>query len=129
VLCDAGLERVRQHRWKHARRVPDADRVEAGGSEPLNEVVHGQVRRRARQDRFAAGRRPPDHLDQHGRLPGAGRATDERHVFRALGEIEGAHLLGAEPPGQCGTARPHREPRRLALTARRGRVHGKNRAG
>ena len=90
------LERVREHGREDARGVTEPDAAEPRRGEPLDEVVHREVRGRRGEHLLAARRRAADHLDEHGRLPGAGRAVHEGEILGAIGEVERGALLGVQ---------------------------------
>ena len=114
VLAHAGLERVLEHGGKHARGMADADRVQPCCRKPFDQVVDGEVRGRARQDRFAPRRRSPDDLYQHRRLAGAGRPVHQREVLRTVGQIQRLRLFRIESGRQRRASRGGKEAERLA---------------
>ena len=105
VLPDARLQRVLEHGGQHPRRMADAHRIEAGCGEPLDQVVHGEVGRRASQDGLAASGGPADDLHQHGRLAGPRRPMDQRDVQGAVGQLQRLLLLRVEAVLEARTGR------------------------
>ena len=71
-------QRVREQRGQDARRVADADAGDAGGDEPLDEVVDGEVRGRGGQHALAVRRGAADDLEEDRGLPRARRAATRR---------------------------------------------------
>ena len=93
VLANAGLQRVLQHGGQHPGRMADADGVEARCRQPLDQVVHREIRRRGCEHALATRGGAADHVDQDGRLPRSGRTVDEHHIPSPIRQIERRALL------------------------------------
>ena len=93
VLANAGLQRVLQHGGQHPGRMADADGVESRCRQPLDQVVHREIRRRGCEHALATRGGAADHVDQDGRLPRSGRTVDEHHIPSPIRQIERRALL------------------------------------
>ena len=91
------IERVLLQLLEHAGRMAEADRFFTAPHEPLQQIIDGEVARRAGQHFFAAGDCLADQLDDRRRLAGAGRAVNDRHVGGCEREFDRFILRGVQP--------------------------------
>ncbi len=72
--------------------VPETYGLLPGCHQAFEDVVHGQVARRAGQDLLAAPDHPADQFDDRGGLSGARRTVDQGYVTGSQGELNGLSL-------------------------------------
>ena len=91
------IERVLDHGGKDSRGMSHADSIDAGRHQPLDEVVHRQIRGGGGEDLLAPRGSSSNQFHQDSGLSSAGRTMHQHQVVGALRLLQRGLLLRIQP--------------------------------